>query len=136
MGRSYYPRLIIRWKRSRIASCLLLLLFAFFSNCNISGQDEDISSSIENRSFNPAEILWYTAPARKWEEALPAGNGRLGTMVFGKTDEERIHLKDTGEVSGYRRWLNLSSGITGVEYEKDRVIFRREVCFDLYDFCK
>jgi len=27
--------------------------------------------------------LWYTAPAGKWTEALPVGNGRLGAMVYG-----------------------------------------------------
>jgi alpha-L-fucosidase 2 len=27
--------------------------------------------------------LWYTAPATRWVDALPIGNGRLGAMVFG-----------------------------------------------------
>ncbi|HEX7301866.1 glycosyl hydrolase family 95 catalytic domain-containing protein [Lentzea sp.] len=27
--------------------------------------------------------LWFRAPARTWEEALPLGTGRLGAMVFG-----------------------------------------------------
>ncbi len=35
-----------------------------------------------------ATVLWYTHPAAKWENALPVGNGRLGAMVFGRTDEE------------------------------------------------
>ena len=30
-----------------------------------------------------ALTLWYTEPARKWEEALPVGNGFVGAMVFG-----------------------------------------------------
>lgn len=44
--------------------------------------------------FNPATTLWYSAPAQKWEEALPIGNGRIGAMVFGKTGEERIQLNE------------------------------------------
>ena len=28
--------------------------------------------------------LWYRQPAKKWTEALPVGNGRLGAMVFGE----------------------------------------------------
>jgi len=39
------------------------------------------------------QILWYAAPARDWEkEALPIGNGRLGCMVFGGIEEERIQF--------------------------------------------
>jgi len=38
--------------------------------------------------------LWYTHPAEKWQNALPVGNGRLGAMVFGRTDEERIQLNE------------------------------------------
>ncbi|MHC4519029.1 MAG: glycoside hydrolase family 95 protein, partial [Planctomycetota bacterium] len=38
--------------------------------------------------------LWYDKPAQKWTEALPVGNGRLGAMVFGGTDVERIQLNE------------------------------------------
>lgn len=38
--------------------------------------------------------LWYDKPAGSWNEALPLGNGRLGAMVFGGTDKERIQFND------------------------------------------
>jgi alpha-L-fucosidase 2 len=38
--------------------------------------------------------LWYDAPASRWVEALPVGNGRLGAMVFGGTAQERIQLNE------------------------------------------
>lgn len=38
--------------------------------------------------------LWYTSPAREWEEALPLGNGRLGAMVYGGTDHEHIQVNE------------------------------------------
>ncbi len=38
--------------------------------------------------------LWYRKPARQWEEALPLGNGRLGAMVFGGIDKERIQVNE------------------------------------------
>lgn len=38
--------------------------------------------------------LWYRRPAKEWTEALPVGNGRLGAMVFGGVDEERIQLNE------------------------------------------
>jgi alpha-L-fucosidase 2 len=40
------------------------------------------------------EMLLYQQPAANWDEALPVGNGRLGAMVFGKTDIERVQLND------------------------------------------
>jgi len=38
--------------------------------------------------------LWYARPAAKWDEALPIGNGRLGAMVFGGTENERIQFNE------------------------------------------
>ncbi|MGC4948880.1 glycoside hydrolase family 95 protein [Streptomyces sp. DT224] len=38
--------------------------------------------------------LWYTSPAAEWLEALPVGNGRIGAMVFGGTDTERLQLNE------------------------------------------
>jgi len=45
-------------------------------------------------------LLYYTHPADKWENALPVGNGRLGAMVFGKTDEEQIQINEDTYWSG------------------------------------
>ncbi|MCC6442853.1 MAG: glycoside hydrolase family 95 protein [Armatimonadetes bacterium] len=50
--------------------------------------------------------LWYRQPAREWIEALPVGNGRLGAMVFGKIDEERIQLNDNTLWDGHRQDTN------------------------------
>jgi hypothetical protein len=41
-----------------------------------------------------AMTLWYRRPARKWVEALPLGNGRLGAMVFGSAPRERLQLNE------------------------------------------
>lgn len=38
--------------------------------------------------------LWFTAPARFWEEGLMLGNGRLGAVVFGGSSHERILLNE------------------------------------------
>ena len=38
--------------------------------------------------------LWYRRPAAEWTEALPIGNGRLGAMIFGGIDNERIQLNE------------------------------------------
>ncbi|MBE2215720.1 MAG: glycoside hydrolase family 95 protein [Opitutaceae bacterium] len=38
--------------------------------------------------------LWYERPAAQWVEALPVGNGRLGAMVFGGIEQERLQLNE------------------------------------------
>src|SRR5512139_1029362 len=47
--------------------------------------------------------LWYAAPATKWTEALPVGNGHLGAMVFGEVVRERIQLNEHSLWSGRTR---------------------------------
>ena len=51
--------------------------------------------------------LWYTKPASAWLEALPIGNGRLGAMVYGGMEQERIQINEETFWSGgphdYRR---------------------------------
>ena len=39
-------------------------------------------------------VLWYRRPASRWVEALALGNGRLGAMVFGGVDQERLQLNE------------------------------------------
>src|SRR5688572_18087845 len=40
-------------------------------------------------------VLWYDKPATDWEkEALPIGNGRMGAMVFGGVDAERLQISE------------------------------------------
>ncbi|KAJ4322147.1 hypothetical protein N0V84_004982 [Fusarium piperis] len=38
--------------------------------------------------------LHYSAPATEWSEALPIGNGRLGAVVYGRTDVELMQLNE------------------------------------------
>ncbi|PXX23770.1 glycoside hydrolase N-terminal domain-containing protein [Arenibacter sp. ARW7G5Y1] len=38
--------------------------------------------------------LWYKQQAADWDEALPLGNGRLGAMVFGGIEHERLQLNE------------------------------------------
>lgn len=39
--------------------------------------------------------LWYNQPAKSWEkQAIPLGNGRIGCMVLGEIDRERIQFNE------------------------------------------
>lgn len=50
-------------------------------------------------------VLWYSKPAKVWEEALPVGNGFLGAMVYGTPESEQIQFNEytvwTGEPRSY-----------------------------------
>ena len=61
---------------------LTLLLFLF------------ISCTKKENSPAPEYLLWYDQPAEEWVEALPVGNGRLGAMVFGNPENERIQFNE------------------------------------------
>lgn len=171
---------------------ILTLILSLGVSFLTEAQDTNLSTRIDNRDFDPSTFLWYDAPASKWEEALPVGNGRLGAMVFGKYGAERIQLNEEtywsggpystvvqggaevlpeiqklifngepikahklfgrhlmgypveqqkyqslanlhlffesqDEVTAYKRWLDLNTGITSVEYTADGVSYKREV---------
>ncbi|WP_346238632.1 glycoside hydrolase family 95 protein [Niabella insulamsoli] len=56
--------------------------------------------------------LWYDQPASKWVEALPLGNGRLGAMVFGGVEEDRIQFNEETLWTGYPRNYNKADAYT------------------------
>jgi alpha-L-fucosidase 2 len=45
-------------------------------------------------------VLWFDSPATKFTQALPLGNGRLGAMVYGGIDEEKLVLNEGSLWSG------------------------------------
>jgi len=61
----------------------LLIVLAIFSIACTNKETEGIS-----------EKLWYKSPANDWFSALPLGNGRLGAMVYGTVEEERIQMNE------------------------------------------
>jgi alpha-L-fucosidase 2 len=64
-------------------SFLIFLIFAFtYSNFTSA---KDSSNNLK---------LWYSKPALKWTEALPIGNGRLGAMIFGGVENDRIQFNE------------------------------------------
>lgn len=67
---------------------LALLVFA-----TVAGAQGPVAPN-NPRDFDPSTTIWFSAPAAKWDEALPVGNGRLGGMVFGGVQEERIQLNE------------------------------------------
>ena len=72
-------------KHIGISLLVLAVLSIFLAAC--AGEAFRIPSSPDS--------LWYLQPAEDWDlEALPVGNGRLGGMVFGGIETERILLNE------------------------------------------
>ena len=119
---------------------LFATLFTFFSLVGQTAPKGDL-------------VLWYQQPATNWmTSALPLGNGRIGAMIFGGTETERvqfndktlwtghrndrgsfqnfgdifIQFKEQGNVSNYTRELNLDDAIARVNYKAGDVIYARE----------
>ena len=87
-------------------------------------------------------------------DSLPLGNGYMGVNVFGRIDSDRLQITENslydwgkdrglnrrglnnfaevyldfghGNVSQYKRSLDLNSGVASVSYQKDEVEYRRE----------
>lgn len=72
----------------------IFFVFALLFSCNASVTAQDLK-------------LWYPRPAVKWTEALPIGNGRIGAMLFGGIENDRIQFNEetlwTGEPRNYSR---------------------------------
>jgi len=72
-------------KRKSLIVILVTILLGFTTGC----QKEKISPVQSSQT-----ILWFEEPAADWNEALPIGNGRLGAMVFGGVNHERLQLNE------------------------------------------
>ncbi len=79
-------RLIMRKNYSLYLLISQFLLLIFFSSAGAAQEHP--------------QMLYYTKPAKVWEECLPLGNGRLGMMPDGGVENERIVLNDITLWSG------------------------------------
>ena len=65
-----------------------------------------ITSCEKKQIEQPTSEIWYAKPTAQWMEALPVGNGRLGAMVFGNPNHERIQLNEDSLWAGGPDWGN------------------------------
>ncbi|MHC4437512.1 MAG: glycoside hydrolase family 95 protein, partial [Planctomycetota bacterium] len=70
-----------------LAFCLIV------SGCATEPADRAGQSRMDTEDFSGMK-LWYKAPAQEWAQALPVGNGRLGAMIFGGTENERLQFNE------------------------------------------
>jgi len=85
-------------KSRQIKTIITLLVIVWFASGIFTVSDATNSAvEIDNDSTNTVWRnlkLWYRQSAQEWTEALPVGNGRLGAMVFGGTENERLQFNE------------------------------------------
>lgn len=69
--------------------------------------------------------LIYNAPARRWMEALPLGNGYTGIMVYGGKKTEKLCFNDCTLWSGYPKNYDSSKSLLHLD-EVRKLIFERK----------
>ncbi len=77
---------------------LRLLVFAFAATTAFHSFAAAPLSSV-----TPETLIWMDAGAKNFTESSPLGNGRLGAMLFGGVDVERIVLNESSVWSGSRQ---------------------------------
>jgi len=76
---------------------VLVLMGIIGTGCSVYGNQ---SVSQNDDQWNHLK-LWYNKPAEKWTEALPVGNGRLGAMIYGTVQTERLQLNEDTMWAGH-----------------------------------
>jgi alpha-L-fucosidase 2 len=59
-----------------------------------------VASAANGEAISPESTVWFDAPAKDFTQSSPMGNGRLGAMMFGGIDQERIVLNESSMWSG------------------------------------
>ena len=102
--------------------CIFLLIVATFVSPSFAQRRLPEPLIVEAAKLNgqaaPPEsdhpMLWYRQPARRWEEALPVGNGHLGAMIFGGVAHEMLQLNEDTLWDGYRQDVDNPAALTAL----------------------
>jgi alpha-L-fucosidase 2 len=103
----------------KITKLIIMLIAIVMFSCkhdSVNSNQEEIKSPLK---------LTYNQPAKKWVEALPIGNGRLGAMVFGTPDNEHLQLNEETFWSGRPNNYNHTEAASHLE-EVRKLIFAGE----------
>lgn len=91
----------------RIITACLSLAFAML--CTLTASADNLK-------------LWYDTPANIWVEALPLGNGRIGAMLFGGVEQEKMQLNEESFWAGSPHDNNNPKALEALE-EVRRLMF-------------
>ena len=108
---------------------IFVLIFTVLSSC-ISG---------DRGRMKYSTTLWFDHSAKDFTQSLPLGNGRMGFMVFGGVDSDRIVLNEESMWSGSPFDNNLKDAykklpeirrllLAGKNYEAEKIVNKAFVC--------
>jgi len=80
----------------RRCAALALAVVVALTFTRTSATPQTVAPSIDS-------TIWLASAASEWHHAFPVGNGRLGAMVFGAVNRERIQLNEETLWMGGRR---------------------------------
>ena len=85
-----------------------------------------LCSSCGTAKQNSKDIsFWYDTPAKNRNEALPIGNGRMGTLIFGDTNYERIQFNENILYSGEPSTTFKEIKVTSEQKEEVVALFQK-----------
>jgi len=92
-------------QKSRNSIMLVLSFCLIVSGCVTEPAGRAVHNRLDTEDWSGMK-LWYEEPAKEWAQALPVGNGRLGAMVFGGKENERLQFNEdtlwTGQPHEYQ----------------------------------
>ncbi|UAY54892.1 glycoside hydrolase family 95 protein [Arachidicoccus terrestris] len=91
-----FIQIFSRHRRNLLLLGLLLFLSGGLTATTLSSG----TNAFIDSNMTPDLTVLFTRPADVFTQAIPLGNGRLGAMVFGRTDTERIALNEITLWSG------------------------------------
>ena len=84
------------------------------------------TASARPKAAGDQERLWYDAPAGRWLEALPLGNGQMAAMVFGGVADETIQLNESTFWSGSPHDNNSKTSLEYLDQARQLIFAGRE----------
>ena len=68
---------------------LLVIVMLIICVCGVVGAGDLRTGPVHGADMR----LWYEQPAKHWQgQPLPLGNGRMGCMIFGGVEKERLQF--------------------------------------------
>ena len=114
-------RNLVKVKRGNNKAKVIVLgfCFTFLFQYNAIAQTSNLGPASTAEGNN--NKLWYLQPASDWMEALPIGNGKIGAMVFGGVEQEKLQINEESVWAGPPIPENRVGAYTSIEKARELI---------------